>query len=102
MKYKILRDVRIRREPRITSTNIRGLYTVGKIVDVFGEVSNSSGETWGQVSEPDATGVSLWICLRNINGKFAELIQESVIPVDNELLYRVAALEQRISALEHK
>lgn len=90
--YKVISAVYIRREPRIVEyrdkkerivTNIVGSKNIGDYIRIDATTTDSRNQTWGKVSEPDAAGKSLWICLRDINRTFAEKVEQedhSTIP----------------------
>ena len=118
MKYTIKSTVHIRagmkrveyKDPQTKQivTNIRGKYDVGKVVDVLEVVTDGANETWGRVSEPDATGQSLWITIRTINREFAEPthasaeeLEELRKTTDMLLLVNIVKdLQRRMTAVE--
>ena len=81
MKYKVLQNFTIRREPRIVEykldnawiTNAVGTEAKGDIVDVLDLVTDKSGMTRGRISLDDPSGKTNWICISTTNTTFAEL-----------------------------
>ncbi len=72
MIYKILKTVNLRKTPRITPFNRVGRYETGREVDVLETIIDSSGRKWGQVTEADAHGQSIWFCIKTTNSAFAK------------------------------
>lgn len=93
--YEVISSLTIRREPRITSSNRAGSLTIGTRRQVYSVVTNPDNSTWGRISEPDAAGIALWMCLQNINRTFARHISDPPAPITDvgELTARFLKLE---------
>lgn len=98
--YKVISAVRIRKEPRVVEwldekkqvkTNQIGSMPFGRIVKVIDVVTDSANQSWGQVTDADATGTAGWICLKSINRTLVELIAEE--QPGNGILARLEKLE---------
>lgn len=79
--YEAKSTVNIRKEPRIVD-NILGHNRVGQLSagsqrEVFSIYTDNNNVTWGRISEPDATGTSLWVCIKNTNRTFMQLVSST-------------------------
>lgn len=78
MLYQTLQILNIRREPRITGSNKVGQLAAGTVREIYSTITNSNGETWGQVSLPDNAGIAQWVCISNINRVYMRPVTPSV------------------------
>ena len=77
-EYITISKVKIRREPKIVEyyegkkfiTNQVGLLDIGTRRTVYRTVTDAMNVTWGQISEPDAAGISLWVCIKGLNREY--------------------------------
>ena len=61
----------IRREPRITTTNIVGRLSSGTQRAVYLiKVNDTDNSVWVRVSLYDSAGIAEWCCIKNINREF--------------------------------
>src|SRR5512146_254773 len=101
-RYIVISEVFIRREPRIVENakggNRVGKLTVGTERQILEVVTNADNSTWGRVSDPDAAGVSQWVCIQGLNRTYMKLVRPD--PSNAELSARLDALEARVAALE--
>lgn len=102
--YSCVSEVFIRREPRIVETtksnNRVGKLEPGTQRQVYETQTNADNSTWGRVSEPDAAGISQWVCIKGLNREYMRLVKAD--PSNSELAARLDDLEARVSALEGK
>lgn len=81
--YAATQRLNIRREPRITPQNRVGEIAAGTQREVFELMPmNKENQVWGRISQPDSHGVSLWVCIENLNTKFMIPVSSS-IPAGN-------------------
>lgn len=88
----------VRKEPKITAWNKIGFLSFGSRRQVYSVATNDKGESWGRISESDAAGQALWICLQGLNRTYAKRIETQ----SGDLAAHVADLERRVTALEAK
>lgn len=93
--YKVVtEEVRIRREPRILSTNIVGRLKLGTERNVYDVTTDANNMTWGKISESDATGNAQWVCIEGLNRKYMQPVLEDIpIPHKTSIEYRLEAVE---------
>lgn len=95
----------VRKEPKITLWNKSGFLSFGARRQVYSVATNDKGETWGRVSESDAAGQALWICMQGLNRTYVKRIETPSEPgkgVIALLVKSVADLERRVKALEDR
>ena len=100
--YTAKKTVNIRREPRIVENvlgnNRAGQLLVGTQRMIYQIVTNKDNSTWGRVSESDASGIALWVCIQNTNTVFMEPVNEYIpVPSQGEM---TAEFISRFLALE--
>jgi len=81
--YEVISKVTIRREPRITPTNTRGMLDVGTKRIVYSTVTDGSNATWGRISESDAAGIAQWVCIKGVNRTYMKLIEQEKPELSN-------------------
>lgn len=84
-EYETKQVLNIRREPRITGSNIVGQLSAGTRRTIYSLITNDRGETWGRVSESDNAGIAEWVCIQNLNRKFMEQLTNEKPPVVSEV-----------------
>lgn len=65
--YESTQEVNIRKEPKITWTNIVGRLQSGTQRTIHEFVTDDKNQTWGRISEPDSAGISQWVCVQSLN-----------------------------------
>lgn len=90
MRYRAQQILNIRREPRITGSNRIGQLAAGTERDVLDTMTNSNGETWGQITEADNHGIAGWVCIQNINTVFMKPVATMIIPIPSGDAWRIA------------
>ena len=77
--YKVISSLlNIRKEPRVTWTNIKGQLKMGDVRDVYEFITTpATNDVWGRISEYDGAGKALWICAKNVNREFIELVPKT-------------------------
>lgn len=91
--YEVISPVTIRREPRILNENAKGVLSIGTKRHVYSVITDEKNQTWGRVSESDAAGQALWICLKSINREYVKRLSVEPAP-DRDVMARLAALEE--------
>lgn len=91
--YKCVSKVTIRREPRIIEntkgTNQVGMLDVGTQRKVYEIVTQSDNSIWGRISQPDAAGISQWVCIQGLNRTYMELVYPDVAGSKNVVKVQV-------------
>ena len=93
--YEAQARVQIRREPRITGTNVTGAIDTGTQKYIYSIQTDAKSYTWGRISEPDSAGISLWVCIQIPNRTFMKFVQAGDDHPTGD-----ATLESRVTALE--
>lgn len=100
--YEAQKDVNIRREPKVVEyklgnsfiTNRVGQINAGTRRTIYSLITNEKGDTWGRVSESDASGVAEWICIQTLNTTFMKPLDVVVEPAPSgDIEARLAKLE---------
>ncbi|MDD2921475.1 MAG: hypothetical protein PHQ36_04245 [Anaerolineales bacterium] len=107
--YEIISKVTIRREPRIVEfkhpilkwvSNSVGTLELGDQREVYSIVTDKTNNTWGRISESDASGKALWICLQGLNRSYAKPVNPEKSAPAPVVIVEYPTIETRISKLE--
>lgn len=87
--YEAISEVNIRKEPKIVEikvgknfvTNRVGSLNTGTQREIFSFFTDSNNDTWGRVSQADATGIAEWVCIQNTNRTFMKPVNKIPEPI---------------------
>ena len=78
VRYKCQKDVNLRKGPEVVEwlegkrilSNYAGALKVGDYRLIYTTVNQPNGQKWGAVTEPDANGKAIWVCIKTTNVVF--------------------------------